>query len=1060
MHLTELICDLFGRINGAVTVLDADGNAFTDTDLIKVGAFASACDDPWIDLVSDTGEAIGCYVPGNPDSVDPEPTIKLGDGMVYLYDGDPVPDQPTGKHLLPLTDLVEAMGGTDLKGLADLLWYHPDDLDLQTEASRASITLMSGRSRNEGQGRWKAMTSTFGQFSQALRDHRVGPKDGPCFLQGESAGGHRKAVAMMANYIIGVDLDSGAPLSQVMQTIQQHGLEAVIYTTHSHLKDTSVIKRDHFMKWADATEVEEDAVRDYLINMKGTLPEIVEDLEIIDEAHHSEEGVVILVRHKPMPKFRAVFPLKNPFVFAKRGGAQQDAIAEWKERYAGFCVALGLFFDEKCVDPARLFYLPRHAKGDKKFGSWIVMGEAVDLDAFDRVKMKRGRNNKRRAVAANAFTDAGDGHDDEDEADRYIFGDLNLKGWAMKNAGKFEVQTMLEDVIGGDFIREERGNKPGTHVECPFEAEHSSFGGGGTFVVNASDNIEEGYDSGFTFTCVHNSCSGRDRLDYIKELLEQELITVDDLKNKEYLIELETEDDDEEEEEERDSGRDDRVRGRERSKPSRARVDAAENDAEEPEGDDDFGDDEATMLKAFNRRYAVIRTTGGVRILVEPRDVDDDVAFESQNDVTLYEKNKIVWVTEGKSTKKLEAFKLWLEWEKRRTFRQVVFAPGRKVPKDVYNLFRGWQFDPIEPTWENIMDNSNEPVAGDWSMLRGHIYENICESNDEYFQWLMTWLAMIFQRPDAKPGSTVVITGEKGTGKSTVFDYINQLLGRCGITVSQRKQIVGQFNGHLATTLLMVCEEAFWAADPQAEGVLKDMITNKSVLIEKKGYDPIQSLNYTRLALISNNEWVVPASLKDERRFFVLRCGSQRRGDIMFFEKMREQMEKKGGLEALLFDLLNWEPIGGTFSNLFTPPITPYLQQQQIETLSGVQKFMLELVKSGVYETHDDKVEPIELNEEEETRVYAVDMRAAVEDYVRFRFSSDKAKTSYDDISAVVTDWFGAREVKLEIDSNRNKKRTFIFPPLSEVRRNLKEKKGLDIEAMTEEAVKAIRLRV
>jgi energy-coupling factor transporter ATP-binding protein EcfA2 len=147
----------------------------------------------------------------------------------------------------------------------------------------------------------------------------------------------------------------------------------------------------------------------------------------------------------------------------------------------------------------------------------------------------------------------------------------------------------------------------------------------------------------------------------------------------------------------------------------------------------------------------------------------------------------------------------------------------------------------------------------------------------------MTWLAQLFQRPDSKPGSTVVITGEKGTGKSTLFDYVNQLLGRHGITVSQRKQIVGQFNGHLATTLLMVCEEAFWAADPQAEGVLKDMITNKSVLIEKKGYDPIQSMNYTRLALISNSEWVVPASLKDERRFFVLRCSNARQGDLDFF---------------------------------------------------------------------------------------------------------------------------------------------------------------------------------
>lgn len=1061
MQLTELICDVFGRVNGAVTVLDDDGKPFTSHDLIKVGAFASNCEDPWIDLVSDEGEAIGCFVAGNPNSVDPEPTVKLRDGMIYLFDGSGHTGHEQGKHYLPLLDLVEAMGGSpNLSGLDDLLWYHPDDLDLQTEASRSKITLMSGRGRNEGQGRWKATTSTFGQFTAALRDHKVGPKDGPCFLQGESANGARKAVAMMSNYILGVDLDSGAPLADVMQTIQKHGLEAVIYTTHSHLKDTSVIKRDDFWKKMDTTSSSDiDLLRDYLVSYKGVLPEIVADLEVLDDAHHGEEGVVILVKHNPMPKFRAVFPLKEPFVFAKRGGSQKDAIAEWKERYAGFCTELGLFFDEKCVDPARLFYLPRHAKGDSAFGSWLILGDSLDLDKFDRVKISRKRRGP--AGARNAFTDASDGaggSSGDDEADRYIFGNLNLRGWASKHASRFEIESMLEDVVGGDFIREDRGGKPGVHVECPFESEHSSFGGAGTFVVNASDNIEEGYDGGFTFTCTHNACSGRDRLDFIKELLEQEVITPADLKNKEYLIELEDDEEEEDEDERDDRVRDDRS-SRQVSRRAADHVDDTRDVGEDEDDADDFGDDELSMCKAFNRRYAVIRTSGGVRILVEPRDGNEDVAFESQNDVALYEKNRIVWVQEGKGSKKLEAFKLWLEWEKRRTYRQVVFAPGRKTPKDVYNLFQGWKYDPVETSWEDYMENSENPVEGDWSMLRGHIYENICEKNDEYFEWLMTWFAMIFQRPDAKPGSTVVITGEKGTGKSTVFDYINQLLGRCGITVSQRKQIVGQFNGHLATTLLMVCEEAFWAADPQAEGVLKDMITNKSVLIEKKGYDPIQSLNYTRLALISNNEWVVPASLKDERRFFVLRCGSQRRGDIEFFEKMREQMEKKGGLEALLYDLLHWKPVGGTFSNLFTPPLTPYLQQQQIETLSGVQKFMLELVKSGIYETHDDKVAPIELSETEETRVYAVDMRAAVEDYVRFRFSSDKAKTSYDDIAAVVTDWFGAREVKLKIDGQINGKRTFIFPPLADVRYNLKDKKGLDIAAMSEEAVKAIRLR-
>ena len=40
-----------------------------------------------------------------------------------------------------------------------------------------------------------------------------------------------------------------------------------------------------------------------------------------------------------------------------------------------------------------------------------------------------------------------------------------------------------------------------------------------------------------------------------------------------------------------------------------------------------------------------------------------------------------------------------------------------------------------------------------------------------------------------------------------------------------------------------------------------------------------------------------------------------------------------------------------------------------------------------------------------------------------------------------------------------NRKRVFIFPPLSDVRAKLKESKNLDIEAMSEESVKALKTR-
>lgn len=330
---TQFICDLFKDANGAVTVTDADGSYCTSDDLIEVGAFASKAKDPWIDLATDIGEAVGIFVAGNPLVVEPQPSFDVDGGMIYMLEGAPIAGQKTDFHLCPLSIFV-SNGVVDLDGLN---FFTPDEVDISTPGSRREITLMMGRRRDEQQGKWKAQSSTFGIFTDALRDHKEGAKDGPCFLQGESADGARKSSAQIANHILGVDLDSGAPLEDVMKTIQEYGLEAVIYTTHSHLKDTSVIKRDHFLKLMGTSEAEPALIRQYLIEVKGTLPQIVEEIEILDDSHHTAEGVVILVKHNPMPKFRAVFPLAEPFVFAKRGGSQQDAILEWKERYAGFC---------------------------------------------------------------------------------------------------------------------------------------------------------------------------------------------------------------------------------------------------------------------------------------------------------------------------------------------------------------------------------------------------------------------------------------------------------------------------------------------------------------------------------------------------------------------------------------------------------------------------------------------------------------------------------------------------------------------------------------------------
>ena len=63
-----------------------------------------------------------------------------------------------------------------------------------------------------------------------------------------------------------------------------------------------------------------------------------------------------------------------------------------------------------------------------------------------------------------------------------------------------------------------------------------------------------------------------------------------------------------------------------------------------------------------------------------------------------------------------------------------------------------------------------------WSILRDHIYYNMCDEDDNKFEWFMTWMAHIVQKPDDKYGVAVIINGVEGCGKSSLLNYFTHIL--------------------------------------------------------------------------------------------------------------------------------------------------------------------------------------------------------------------------------------------------------------------------------------------
>ena len=100
----------------------------------------------------------------------------------------------------------------------------------------------------------------------------------------------------------------------------------------------------------------------------------------------------------------------------------------------------------------------------------------------------------------------------------------------------------------------------------------------------------------------------------------------------------------------------------------------------------------------------------------------------------------------------------------------------------------------------------------------------------------------------------------------------------------------------------MFCDEAFWAGDRAGIGPLKRLITEPTLVIERKGIDQVHEANSVKLFLATNNEWAAPVELQD-RRFFVLDVSEAQRQKLEYFGRIEREMAT-GGREALLAFLL------------------------------------------------------------------------------------------------------------------------------------------------------------
>ena len=268
----------------------------------------------------------------------------------------------------------------------------------------------------------------------------------------------------------------------------------------------------------------------------------------------------------------------------------------------------------------------------------------------------------------------------------------------------------------------------------------------------------------------------------------------------------------------------------------------------------------------------------------------------------------------------------WLNHPERREYEGVTFLPDREQV-GYFNLWRGFAV---------------KPEPGDCSLFLLHIRDVICRGDEVLCEWVVDWIAQIIQQPGVKTGTSLVLRGVQGAGKTKFGEVIGSLLDVHYSQVAEPRYIVGRFNSHLAICLLLHADEGFWAGDKVAEGKLKDLITGTHQLVEYKGKEPIRIPNYLRLLVTSNSDWVVPANM-GERRFAVLDVSPHRANDHKYFAAIDRQLEN-GGREALFHFLLHKDL---TSVNLRKIPTTPALLEQKVHGMNSEDSWWYSRLRAG-----------------------------------------------------------------------------------------------------------------
>ena len=237
---------------------------------------------------------------------------------------------------------------------------------------------------------------------------------------------------------------------------------------------------------------------------------------------------------------------------------------------------------------------------------------------------------------------------------------------------------------------------------------------------------------------------------------------------------------------------------------------------------------------------------------------------------------------------KADLFKRWLSDPNKRVYQKLDWIPSNNYENDkVYNSFCGF-------------DIENEPIEYEEDSVKTFLnhLNHLVNYEEEAYNYLIKYWAHFFQKPDELPKICLLFKSKQGSGKDTMIDIIEKIVGKDYVfRTADIKKVFGDFNDNIHKKLILQLNEMEGSDGFANKEKIKNLIVADGFNVNPKHLKEFYTTNNLRPVIFSNNMRPIDIPA-DDRRFAAFKCADKK--DYNYYVKLHAIKDNNEGLKSIL----------------------------------------------------------------------------------------------------------------------------------------------------------------